>query len=44
VKTILASRGIGGPDLTELFRKQAERFGTMFDYDIATEVDLSHRP
>ena len=36
--------GIGGPDLTELFRKQAERFGTRFDYDIATGVDLSHRP
>ncbi len=36
--------GIGGPDLTELFRKQAERFGTRFDYDIATEVDLSRRP
>ena len=36
--------GIGGPELTELFRKQAERFGTRFDYDIATEVDLSQRP
>jgi len=36
--------GIGGPDLTELFRKQAERFGTRFDYDIATAVDLSQRP
>lgn len=36
--------GIGGPDLTELFRKQAERFGTRFDYDIATAVDLSRRP
>ncbi|OGC77551.1 MAG: thioredoxin-disulfide reductase [candidate division Zixibacteria bacterium RBG_16_50_21] len=36
--------GIGGPDLTELFRKQAERFGTRFDYDIATAVDLKQKP
>lgn len=36
--------GIGGPELTELFRKQAERFGTKFDYDIATDVDLSKKP
>ncbi len=33
--------GVGGPDLAELFQKQAERFGARLDYDIATEVDLS---
>jgi thioredoxin reductase (NADPH) len=32
--------GIQGPDLMELFRKQAERFGTTFVDDDATEVDL----
>lgn len=36
--------GIGGPDMIELFRKQAERFGTKFDYDIAIEVDLDKKP
>lgn len=36
--------GVGGSELGELFKKQAERFGARFDYDSATEVDLSARP
>lgn len=36
--------GIGGAELGELFRRQAERFGARFEYDLATEVDLSQRP
>lgn len=36
--------GVGGPDLTELFRKQAERFGARLDYDIVTNVDLKQKP
>jgi thioredoxin reductase (NADPH) len=36
--------GVGGSELAELFRKQAERFGTVFDYDIALSVDLTQRP
>lgn len=36
--------GIGGPELVEAFQKQAERFGARFEFDIATEVDLSQQP
>ena len=36
--------GVGGPELVELFQKQAERFGAVVEFDSATEVDLSHRP
>lgn len=36
--------GIGGPELVELFQKQAERFGARIEFDTATEVDLSQRP
>ena len=36
--------GLGGPELTELFKKQAERFGARVLFDTATEVDLSNRP
>lgn len=36
--------GIGGPELGDLFQKQAERFGARVEYDSATEVDLSQRP
>lgn len=36
--------GVGGSELGESFRKQAERFGTRFEYDTATSVDLSKRP
>ncbi|MEX1071539.1 MAG: thioredoxin-disulfide reductase [Anaerolineales bacterium] len=35
---------VGGPELTELFKKQAERFGAKVLFDTATEVDLSKRP
>lgn len=36
--------GIGGQEMVELFKKQAERFGARVEYDSATEVDLSQRP
>lgn len=36
--------GIGGLDLVDLFRKQAERFGARIEHDAAAEVDLSQRP
>ena len=36
--------GIEGPDLVEVFHKQAERFGAEIVFDSATEVDLSKRP
>lgn len=36
--------GIGGQELVELFKKQAERFGARVEYDTAIEVDLSRRP
>jgi thioredoxin reductase (NADPH) len=36
--------GILGPDLMELWRKQAERFGTKFVTQDVTRVDLSRRP
>lgn len=36
--------GVGGSELGELFKKQAERFGARFEYDLASEVDLSSRP
>lgn len=35
---------VGGPELTELFKKQAERFGAKVLFDTATDVDLSQRP
>lgn len=35
---------VGGSELTELFKKQAERFGARVVFDTATEVDLSKRP
>lgn len=35
---------VGGPELTELFKKQAERFGARVIFDTATEVDLAQRP
>lgn len=34
--------GITGPELAERMRAQAERFGTKFDYDLVTEVDLAN--
>jgi thioredoxin reductase (NADPH) len=36
--------GIGGQEMVELFKKQAERFGARIEFDTATEVDLSQRP
>ena len=36
--------GVGGPELVELFQKQAERFGAKLEFDTATEIDLSQRP
>jgi thioredoxin reductase (NADPH) len=36
--------GVGGPELVELFQKQAERFGAMIEFDTAVAVDFSVRP
>ncbi len=36
--------GVGGPELTELFKKQAECFGARVVFDTAVKVDLSKRP
>ncbi|MBM4270404.1 MAG: thioredoxin-disulfide reductase [Deltaproteobacteria bacterium] len=36
--------GVMGPEMVELFRKQAERFGTRFVSSEVTGVDLSRRP
>ncbi len=36
--------GVGGQELAELFKKQAERFGAVVEYDTVTDADLSKRP
>lgn len=36
--------GIQGPELVELMKKQAERFGAEFRMEIARKADLSRRP
>ena len=36
--------GILGPDLVDLMRKQAERFGAVYSAETVTAVDLSKRP
>jgi thioredoxin reductase (NADPH) len=36
--------GLPGPELGELFKAQAERFGAKLVMDLATEVDFSTRP
>ncbi len=36
--------GVMGPDMMELFKAQAERFGTEVFYEVAEKVDLSQRP
>lgn len=36
--------GIGGLELTDLFKKQAERFGARVEFDAATRIDFSGRP
>jgi thioredoxin reductase (NADPH) len=38
------AEGILGPDLMDIFRKQAARFGAELYTDDATQVDLSRRP
>ncbi len=36
--------GVSGPDMMDMFQKQAERFGTRIHFEDATEIDLSERP
>jgi thioredoxin reductase (NADPH) len=36
--------GVGGPELVDLFQKQAERFGAEIVFDTAVSVDFSQRP
>lgn len=36
--------GVGGMELVDLFKKQAEKFGSRVEYDSAGEVDFSVRP
>jgi thioredoxin reductase (NADPH) len=36
--------GVGGSELGELFKQQAERFGAKFEFDTVTSVDLSAKP
>lgn len=36
--------GVGGPQLGELFQKQAEHFGAVTEFDLANAVDLSRHP
>lgn len=36
--------GVGGMELVDLFKKQAEKFGARVEYDSAGEVDFSNRP
>jgi thioredoxin reductase (NADPH) len=36
--------GVTGPEMMELFQKQAERFGAAIRLEDATELDLSERP
>lgn len=36
--------GVGGPEMMELFQKQAERFGTRVHFEDATRIDLGQRP
>lgn len=37
-------QGLQGPELMDLFRRQAERFGTQFVYGDVKSVDLSKKP
>ncbi len=37
-------KGVMGPEMMELFKAQAERFGTEIVHDEVTKVDLSKRP
>jgi thioredoxin reductase (NADPH) len=38
------AEGVLGPEMMEIFKKQAARFGTEFVYGDVTEVDVSQRP
>src|SRR5215470_1012438 len=38
------AKGIQGPELMEIFKEQAARFGTRFLYGDVTAVDVSRRP
>jgi thioredoxin reductase (NADPH) len=38
------AEGVLGPEMMEIFKKQASRFGTDFLYGDVTEVDVSQRP
>jgi thioredoxin reductase (NADPH) len=35
---------VSGPEMMELFQRQAERFGTTIHFEDATRIDLSRRP
>lgn len=37
-------KGIMGPEMMDLFREQAERFGARVEYRIVTKIDTSERP
>jgi thioredoxin reductase (NADPH) len=36
--------GVQGPELVEMMKKQAQRFGATYKLEVAKEVDLSQRP
>src|SRR4051812_46309502 len=36
--------GVQGPEMMEIFRKQAQRFGSESRFEYIVEVDLSQRP
>lgn len=36
--------GIQGPDMMDIFRKQAHRFGAESKYELVTEIDFSKKP
>jgi len=36
--------GVQGPELVEMMKKQAQRFGAVYKMEVAKEVDLSQRP
>src|SRR5579871_4898109 len=37
-------KGVQGPELMELFKAQAERFGTRYIHGTVTKIELSERP
>ncbi|MEM1009081.1 MAG: FAD-dependent oxidoreductase, partial [Myxococcota bacterium] len=36
--------GVQGPEMMDMFRAQAARFGTTYHYGAVTKVDLTQRP